>query len=234
MAKASVSRQWFIAVDGEKEILRQKWMEYKPPSGEVKRLFVVAHSGSTGENPHVHVLLEETDQVQKQSLDKRLQKYFEVENFDKKRGYCSKVWDGIADGEGAGSYCFHEEGAEIIINMGISDEDILIMRKANAAVQKVVAMNKERASGKLVERALKKFGTGTLPEMYEEINWLKLKAEILQFMIEECQSGKSYFPGWSRMRMFVDEVELRLMKDDKNRTKKLANRMAEQFWGQRV
>jgi len=231
MAKASVSRQWFIAVDGEKNFLRQKWMEYKPPSGVLEKLFVVSHSGSTGENPHVHVLLQESESVQKQSLDKRFKSFFGIEDA-KKQHYSSKVWDGVTDGEGAGSYCFHEEGAEILVNLGVSDEDIVVMRKACAAVKKVVAMNKERASGKLVERALQHFKTSKLPEYYEDRKWLQLKTDILEFMLGEIRSGKAYFPGWSRIKMFVDEVELRLT-DDNNLTK-LAERMAERFWTDRV
>lgn len=231
MAKASVSRQWFIAVDGEKNFLRQKWMEYKPPSGVLEKLFVVSHSGSTGDNPHVHVLLQESEQVQKQSLDKRFKTYFGIEDA-KKQHYSSKVWDGITDGEGAGSYCFHEEGAEILVNMGVDNEDIIVMRKACEAVKKVVAINKERASGKLVDRALQQFKTKPLPYYYEDHKWLQLKTDILEFMLREVQSGKAYFPGWSRMKMFVDEVELRLT-DDKN-VSKLAEKMAEKFWQDKV
>lgn len=227
MAKASVSRQWFIAVDGEKDFLRQKWNEYRPPSGVVEKLFVVSHSGSTGDNPHVHVLLQESIPVQKQSLDARLKKLFNIDNA-KTSHYSSKVWDGNTSGEGAGSYLFHEERAEILVNNGISEDDIVVMRKANQAVQKVVAMNKERASGKIVERALQHFANVPRPEYYEDHKWLSIKTDILEWMYQQCKQGKSYYPGQYKLKQYVEEVELRLM-DDKS-LRKLAERLAQKFW----
>lgn len=228
MAKSSVSRQWFIAVDGPPEILRQKWMEYKPPSGEVTRLFVVSHSGKNGDNPHVHVLLEESEIVQKQSLDKRLHKYFETEKHDKKRGYSSKVWDGVTDGEGAGSYCFHEQGAEILVNMGISDEDVAFMRKANAQVQKVVALNKERASNKLIDKTLQHFRGKMIFQTQNEHKWMEFRYKIAEYMFDEIKQGRSYHPGEGRLKMFMDEIVLKLSDDDGSR--KLAHRFVEKFY----
>lgn len=232
MPKNEVSRFWFIAVDGEKNFLRQKWEDYKPPSGAVKRLFVVHHSGEKGDNSHTHALLEETESVQKQSLDKRLKNYFEVEKLTKMRSYSSKSWDGNASGEGAGSYCFHEERAEIIFNMGISDEDISIMRKANAQVQKVVAINKQRASNKLVEKAYNEFLLYPLPEAYQEQSMMQFKAKVLAFMLKEIKHGRAYHPGNGRLKMLVEEVEIK--KSPEQSLDSMARNLAEKFWGERV
>lgn len=185
-------------------------MEYRPPSGEVKRMLVVSHSGSTGNNPHVHVILEESVEVQNQSLDTRLKKYFNITNAKTQR-YSSKVWDGNSSGEGAGSYLFHEEGAEILVNVGITNEDIVLMRKANAAVQKVVAVNKQKASGKLVERALDYFrdpSRCTTP--LDKIT----PTQVMHWMLVEIHEGRNYYPGRFRLISFCEEVILKLRPAD--------------------
>lgn len=209
MAKASVSRQWFIAVDGDKDFLRQKWMEYRPPSGVVERLFVVSHSGEKGDNPHVHVLLQESEQVQKQSLDARFKKYFNIDNA-KTQHYSSKVWDGNASGEGAGSYCFHEVGAQILVNIGISESDVVLMRKANEAVQKVVTVNKQKASCRLPDRALAYF---------RDVNCkipLKLvtPTHVMHWMLVEIAENRSYHPGDGRLKSYCSEVIIKLKGPD--------------------
>lgn len=208
MAKASVSRHWFIAVDGEKDFLRQKWMEYSRQSGVVQ-LFVVSHSGSTGDNPHVHVLLQEQDAVQKQSLDVRLKKFFEITNA-KTQHYSSKVWDGNTSSEGAGSYLFHEVGAEILVNVGVSEEHVVLMRKAHEAVQKVVAVNKQKASGKLVERALDHFRK---PEVIHQLRVIT-PANIAHWMLVEIHEGRNYYSGEFRLKSFVEEVVIKLKPSD--------------------
>lgn len=209
MAKASVSKNWFIAVDGDKDFLRQKWTEYHSQSSVVVKLFVVSHSGSTGDNPHVHVLLQEAAEVQKQSLDVRLKKHFNIDNA-KTQHYSSKVWDGNTSGEGAGSYLFHERGAEILVNVGVSEDDIILMRKAHQAVEKVVTVNKQKASGKLVDKALNHFRD---PDCQIPLSRVT-PTHIMHYMLVECHEGRNYYPGDFRIKNMCSEAVLKLKGKD--------------------
>lgn len=209
MAKASVSRQWFIAVDGDHDFLRQKWTDYRPPSGVLERLFVVAHTGKKGDNPHVHVLLQESEQVQKQSLDARFKKYFGIQNA-KEEHYSSKVWDGNASGEGAGSYLFHEERAPILVNIGVPENDVVLMRKANEAVQKVVAVNKQKASCRLPDRALEYFRSDACKTPLQNIT----PTQIMHWFLTEINQCRAYDPGKGRLQAYCSEVVIKLKSPD--------------------
>ena len=60
-------------------------------------------------------------------------------------------------------------------------------------------MNKERASNKLVDKALEYF-VGKTPT----------KMEILKFMLKACRDGENYYPGSYILKKYVEEVELKL------------------------
>ena len=92
--------------------------------------------------------------LQKQSVDLRLKKLFDVNG---NKEYSSKIWDGNIDGEGAGSYLFHEDDytdEDILANKGYGSEKIDKLKAINKKVKEVVAINKQKASTKLVDKAL--------------------------------------------------------------------------------
>lgn len=207
-----VSRQWFVRSDGSEEFLRQKCGELATWI-DVKAVLAVYHVGSSKENPHCHAVIELTSELQKQSFDVRIKKVFGIE---KRSQYATKIWDGVRDA-GASSYMFHESDAPILVRKGWSDDDLAQAKASCAAVQKVVAMNKERASTKLVDKAIEHFGKAS-----------PSRGEILRWMLLECRDGGSYYPGAFMLKKYVEEVQLKLT--DKADFEFFASDLEAQLW----
>lgn len=158
-------------------------------------LLAATHKGKTGENPHAHIVIQIMSPVQKQSMAVRMKKLFDVQ---KRSGYALDIWDG-SRGSGACSYLFHEEDAEIIGNKGFSQQDLYDAKLANEAVQKVVAINKARASVRFVEKALDRFkGDDNVDE------WA-----VLSYMCDLVRNGELYWPGEFKAKSMIQEVMLR-------------------------
>lgn len=195
-----VSDKWFVRVDGPETFLRQKCRELQNWI-DVQVCHGIYHAGkSVKENPHAHVIMTMTTVLQKQSFDIRIKKLFEIV-----RGvdYSTKLWDGNY-GEGAGSYLYHEgEDSPVLCSKGITDLQIEEFKKANASVQRMVALNKEKAGNKLVEQALEHFKLDT---------WTSesMEYDIFRFMFKRVSEGTNHHPGDSRLKMFVQEVHARL------------------------
>lgn len=194
--KAQRSKYWFVRVDGPEEFLRQKC------SVLIEKIDTVAllgayHKGDKKDNPHCHFVIELSSEPQKQSFAVRIKDLFNVE---KRSQYALDIWDGRR-GAGACSYLFHEADAIIIANKGFSDSDIADAKQANEAVQRVVAVNKERASNKFVDRALEHFPDGA--SAYD----------LLRYMMELCKNGELYWPGSFRAKQLIEEVEIKLSND---------------------
>lgn len=198
-AKSVRSKYWFVRFDGEKEFLRQK-CEGLSRCLDTEAMLAAYHKGNTKENPHCHFVIELSAEIQKQSFAVRLKKHFGLE--DKSRNYALDVWDGER-GAGACSYLFHEEDVCFLVNKGFTQAEMDMAKAANEAVQKVVAVNKEKASMKLVDRALEEF-TGKLYS----------RTDILAFMIQLCRRGDHYWPGSFMIKKYVEEVEIRLLESD--------------------
>lgn len=191
-AKSLRSNFWFVRSDGSEEFLRQKcgdlakWID-------VKAVLAVYHVGGSKENPHAHACIELTSSPQKQSFDKRFKALFGVE---KRSQFSTKPWDGdIA----AAAYMFHEAEAPILVNKGWTEERLAAAKAHNEMVQKVVAVNNERASTKLVDRAVEHFATSGASRF-----------EILRYMLDECREGRAYYPGTFQLKKYVEEVQLKL------------------------
>lgn len=197
-AKDVKSRLWFVRADGQKSFLKEK-CELLARGLDVVRCIAAYHTGKTGENPHTHICIEIRNEIQKQSFAIRIKNLFEIV---KKSQYALDVWDGH-DGKGAMSYLYHEENAEILCNKGFTDTQLAAAKEANAAVQAVVAVNQERASNKLVEKALTRF-EGEKPD----------RIDILYFMLQAINSGENYHPGSFMLKKYVEEVQIKLIKTE--------------------
>lgn len=191
------SQYWFVRVDGEKEFLRQKCRELSMGI-DVEACLSGYHTGKTKENPHVHICFALTTSPQKQTVALRIKSLF---NVVKKSQYALEVWDNDRE-KGATSYIYHESDVEVFTRNGFSDSQLSAAQAANAAVQKVVAMNAEKAQHKLVERALKEFENAK-PD----------RVDILEFMLQCIHRGDNYHPGTFMLKRYVEEVELKLMSE---------------------
>lgn len=192
MPSVERSKFWFCRVDGPEQHLRDKCSEL---SGKIDTIAMLAayHLGSTKENPHCHFVIQLSSEPQKQSFAVRIKQLFGIE---KRSQYALAVWDGNR-GAGACSYLFHEEGAPIIVNKGFSDSDIDAARQANETVQRVLAVNKERASHKFVDKAINHFAEPPSTE------------ELVEYMVELCRNGELYWPGTFRAKQLIEEVRIR-------------------------
>lgn len=212
MSKSQKSKTWFVRLDGAEEYLRQKCGELATWI-DVKAVLAVYHVGGSKENPHIHALIELSSELQKQSFDKRVKKLYGIE---KRSQYSTKVWDGVRDA-GASSYVFHETEAKVVFNKGWTDVELEAAKASCAAVQKVVALNKERASTKLVDKAVEHFN-GQAPTRYEILSW----------MLHECREGNSYYPGTFMLKKYVEEVQLKLT--DKHDFDQFVLEIERQIW----
>lgn len=193
-----VSKLWFIRVT-------VRWLEFKTRYEleslsfiDHVRLLAVSHLGQKTEKEHVHLLVELSNPLQKQTVDKRYKRVFAVSGAD----YSSKQWDGDM-GAGAGSYLFHDPLAEIFINKGFTDEQIETFRKLNADVQKVVEINKQRASGRCVERILKQINES-------DREWTR--NEIALQLLTDIKDGVMYEPGDYVLRRYIEEIYAKQLK----------------------
>ena len=186
-----------MRIDGPEEFLRQK-CKALAESADIVACLAAYHTGAKGENPHTHIVFELISEPQKQSVADRLKRLFNVE---KRSQYALDVWDGRR-GAGACSYLFHEDSAQILVNKGHSDEDIAIARSANDAVKRVIAVNKEKASTKFVDKALSHF-EGSRPT----------ERELLGYMLELSRNGDLYWPGTFKAKQMIEEVRIRMSED---------------------
>lgn len=191
--KSAVSALWFVRVDGDIEVLRPKVLSFASTIDCVSML-CVHHTGQKKENPHIHFVCGMNTSIQKQSFALRVKKVFEVVD----RGYAVDVWDGNRT-EGACSYLFHESVWNVLAHKGWSDDEVKEAQRIGQAISKEVAKAKDKASQKLVERAVKHFD-GRSPT----------KFDILSFMVDEIHGGQAYHPGNFKLKSFIEEVEIKL------------------------
>lgn len=188
MGKADKSFNWFVRVDVDKlggiacAGIMIQWID-------LKRLLMVHHMGEKKDNPHVHFVIELKSELQKQSLDTRLKKVFTIE---KRSQYSSKIWNG--DDECC-SYMFHEPNADILHNQGFTEDEINRFRAINDSVQKVIAINKDKASCRAPERAVAHFADSSPG-----------RREVLEWFLNEIHEGLMYDPGDFRLATYVEEV----------------------------
>lgn len=213
-AKSTRSKFWFVRVDGPKEFLQKKANELAEKL-DTKAILGAYHTGKTKENPHIHFVIELDSEPQKQSFAVRMKTLF---NIEKRSQYAIDTWDGKR-GAGACSYLFHEQDADIVVNKGFDDSDIDAAKQANEITQRVMAANKERASGKYVEKALAKF-EGQYPN----------EKQLLEYMMTLAKDGELYWPGTYKAKQLIEEVQIKLCGDSEFEFNILVDNLARKMW----
>lgn len=193
MPSINRSNKWFARVTVPNEFAKAKISDMlRWP--DLERLLVATHMGSRDENPHIHLVITLTSELQKQSFDVRLKKLYGVTGNGQ---YSSKQWDGD---DAACSYLFHEETAEIICNRGYTESDIERYKKLNADVQKVVEINKSRASHRHVDRIIEKMNQSGR-------TWSR--RDILQEFVQRIKDGEMYDPGDFMLKRYIEEIMIK-------------------------
>jgi len=198
MAKRISASKWFIRIDGNRSFLEEKC---KVMTGwiDLEKCLAVYHIGANKENPHLHAIMEMSSVLQKQSFDVRIKKLFEI---DKKSSYSTKEWDGNY-GHGAGSYLYHEDpDGEPLVNKGFTEIHLDGFRDANKTVQKIVEMNKAKASNKMVEAAVEAWKEAIASEVSDR--------DICRWMLMACFAGEFHYPGSFMLKRYVEEATLKI------------------------
>jgi len=189
-----------VRVDGTEQFLRQKcgelssWIDVQVCHG-------IYHAGTSKENPHVHIIIQLLAVLQKQSFDIRIKKLFDVKE---RNDYSTKAWDGNY-GEGAGSYMYHEsDDSPVLCSKGLTELHIQQFKEANKSVQRVMALNNEKANNKLVDCALAEFSNHSWSASDE------FKFDIYWFMFKRCKEGLNYWPNEFQFKKYVEEVHVKL------------------------
>lgn len=182
------STKWFVRVDGSHEFIKSKVNELR--TVDLKRICVILHMGSTNEHPHAHMVIELTSELQKQSFDVRIKKIFDV---SKKTQYSSKVWDG---GKEALAYMFHEN-TEPVLNVGFSQQEINEAKEHNQITQKVIAVNKEKTSNKLLDKIL------------NNVDDKSELSDIIKVGLDLVKEGSSYYPGDFKFKQIIQDAYIK-------------------------
>lgn len=193
MPSIGKSYSWFVRVDGNHEFLKDK-LKTIPEWIDTKKFLAFLHTGNSKENPHCHFVITLQGELQKQSFDKRIKQLF---NITKKTEYSSKPWD---EGTEAVAYMYHEDTLPIQ-NKGFSLEELDKAKQHNTVVQKVIAINNDKASNKLLDKLI---------AAIEPDDDLEAVAGRAVDMIRE---GVSYHPGMFRLKAIVEEAFMKTRTD---------------------
>lgn len=205
MPSIAKSKQWFIRITAPWEHVVSKlptilgWIDF---SG----MMVGLHHGDKQGAPHGHIAITLTSELQKQSVDLRFKKLYDVAG----RQYSSKPWDGNIK---ALSYLYHDKKGEVINHMNLSDKEIDDIKSLNEEIQKVVEVNKGRSSHKVVDYVMGQANEG----------WSRY--EIGQCILRAVAQGLFYDPGDFVLERYINEIELRLNNGKEGLEEVIASRL---------
>lgn len=188
MPSVSKNTSWFVRVTLSHASIKEKIPEMMQWL-DLEKCIAVYHIGEKTEKEHAHIALTLVREIQKQSLDVRFKKLFGV----KGAFYSSKEWDRDPK---AIAYMFHEKDAPIACNKGYTDDDITKFKDINDSVQKVVAVNRERAAVKLVDRLVEEF------KNREDVSEYKL----FRYAMDLIRDGSIYHPGMFLLKKYVEQA----------------------------
>lgn len=197
MPSVGTSHYWFIRITAPWEHIESKLAEMRGWV-DFSGMMVGLHHGDKQGAPHGHICLRLKSELQKQSLDKRLKKLFDVAG----RQYTSKVWDNNIK---CMSYLYHDKKGKVINHMNLSDEELEQIKSLNDDIQKIVEVNKGRASNKVVQHVL------------DQANEDWTRWEIGSCILKAVAEGLFYDPGDFALERYINEIELKLNKSDKGR-----------------
>jgi len=198
MPSITRSERWFARVTVPHEFAKstvcriQEWID-------LDKVLVATHVGERNEGEHIHLVVVLKSNLQKQSFDTRLKNIYGVKG---NANYSSKPWDGD---DRVCSYLFHDKNAEIILNKGYSTEDLDRYRKLNDDVQKVITINKDRASSRHVDK---------VHQLIIDSGRKWNRRDILSEFVNRIRAGEMYDPGDFRMKCYIEELMMKQLTDE--------------------
>lgn len=190
--KSDKSMKWFIRITAPWEHIELKykamreWVDFNSSA-------IGYHIGSKTKKPHAHVALILNTDLQKQSLDVRCKKLFDVKGSD----YSSKAWDGSKK---ALSYLYHDKAGKVDMGIELTEEELKEVESLVTVYNEIVTTAKEKASYKLVDYVLDAIKTSG--ELWTE-------KRIFEYAMKSIHSGKFHAPGQGLMERYMDEILLK-------------------------
>lgn len=194
--KSDKSTKWFVRITAPWEHLEAKyklvreWIDYDSSA-------IGYHIGSKTGKAHAHIVLKLKSELQKQSIDTRFKKLFDVKGSD----YSSKLWDGSKK---ALSYLYHDKAGKVEIDMVLSDDEKKEIDSLVTVYDEVVTTAKAKASYKCVDCVL---------EAIKESGELWDVRKIVRYIFSGVREGRWHPPG-SMMERYVDEIRIKQGTDE--------------------
>lgn len=195
--KSDRSKMWFVRITAPWEHIESKYLLVREWIDHVSSAIGFHHGTKTGK-AHAHIAITLRSELQKQSLDTRFKKLFDVKGSD----YSSKVWDGSKK---VLSYLYHDKAGKVDVNMPLSDEEIKEIESLRVVYEDIVTTAKAKASYKCVDVVL---------EAIKESGRLWSVREIIVYILQGVRDGKWHPPG-PMMDRYIDEIRLK-QGDDKD------------------
>jgi len=176
---------------------------------DYKSIVAMRHKGSSGENPHYHLVIR-TD-VKQQAFRVRMKKVFDLGSGNEHMSI--KNWDGNID---AISYLFHEDpnGTPHLV-FNVPTDTIEKARQRNLEVSKKVDEAKQKASWKIEEELMKIYeAENRQPDLYT------ITKDILLFALR----NDKYPPNDFLLKAMANKIQFRLQGGDLNREEEFAKR----------
>lgn len=196
--KSDRSTHWCVRVTAPWEHIELKYKELREWIDYVDSA-IGYHIGtkSSKKQPHAHIVLNMRTELQKQSLDTRMKKLFDVKGVN----YSSKIWD--CDKK-ALSYLYHDKVGKVEINMEMSEELKTEISNLVKVYDEIVTTAKAKASYKCVDFIL---------EEIKESERLWKPREILRRMLMGVRRGQ-WHPMGSMTDRYLDEILIKQGNDD--------------------
>lgn len=189
--KSDRSTQWFVRITAPWEHIESKYKLVREWIDHISSAIGYHHGTKTGK-AHAHIVIQLRSELQKQSLDTRFKKLFDVKGSD----YSSKMWDGSKK---VISYLYHDPKGRVELNMPLSDEEIKEIESLRTVYDEIVTTAKAKASYKCVDVVL---------EAIKESGRTWKAREIVTYIFRGVRDGKWHPPG-SMMERYVDEIRIK-------------------------
>lgn len=194
--KSDKSTKWFIRVTAPWEHIEIKykamreWIDFNSSA-------IGYHIGSKTKKPHAHIALILNTDLQKQSVDVRCKKLFDVKGSD----YSSKPWDGCKK---ALSYLYHDKAGKVDMGIELSDEEKKEVESLVTVYNEIVTTAKAKASNRMVDYVL---------DAIKESGEIWSDRRIYEYMAKAIAEEKFHSVGQLRMECYLDDILLRQSKD---------------------
>lgn len=190
--KSDKSSCWFIRITAPWEHIEAKykimlgWIDYTNSA-------IGYHHGAKTKKAHAHIVIKLRSELQKQSLDTRCKKLFDVKGSD----YSSKLWDGSKK---AISYLYHDKEGKVEINMPLTDEEKKEVENLVIVYDEIVTTAKAKASYKCVDDILDAIKVSGK-------TWTN--REILTYLYAGIRGCKWHSPGSMMLERYLDEIRIK-------------------------